>query len=116
MRSPVRFEIDANTVRSVRCRDAMLERRVDLALRREHQLDMVGLVVIGTNLSLDAPTGELAFDQTLPGLHLSFGNTFADLTGAPERARHQFVATAGQADVDLDGSPLLRSGRFVALT
>ncbi len=115
-RSPVRFEIEGGALRAVRARDPVLERRVELALRREHQLDLVGLVIIGTNVSLDAPVGEIVFDQTLPGLHLSFGATLPELTGAPGGARNQFVATAAQADVDLDGAPLLRSGRFVALT
>jgi hypothetical protein len=114
-RTPVRFEIEGSILRGVRCRDTLLERRVELGLRREHQLDSVGLVVIGTNLSLDGPTGELVFDQTLPGLHLCFGSTLWEQTGAPAGARNQFFATAGGADVDLDGSPLLRSGRFVSL-
>ena len=114
-RSPIRFEIEGSALRAVRARDPVLERRVEYALRREHQLDLVGLVVIGTNVSLDAPLGEVIFDQTLPGLHVSFGSTLPELTGAAPGARNQFVATAAQADVDLDGAPLLRSGRFVAL-
>lgn len=116
MRSPVRFEIDGGVVRAVRTRDALLERKVELALRREHQLDAVGLVIIGTNVGLDGPVGELYVDQTLPGLHLSFGATMPDLTGAAPSARHHFVAAAGNADVDLDGAPLLRSGHFVGLS
>lgn len=116
LRSPVRLEIEGGVVRSVRARDALLERRVELALRREHQLDAVGLVVIGTNLSLDGPTGEMVFDQTLPGLHLSFGATLPELTGAVAGARNHFVVAGAAADVDLDGAPLLRSGRFVSLS
>lgn len=114
LRSPVRFEIDASVLRTVRSRDALLERRVESTLRREHQLDMVGLVILGTNVSLDGPTGELTFDQTLPGLHLSFGSTLPEQTGATAAARNQFVTTGAMSDVDLDNTPLLRSGRFVA--
>lgn len=113
IRNPVRFEIESGVLRAARSRDALLERRVGMALRREHQLDAVGLIVLGTNVSLDGPTGEIVLDQTAPGLHLSFGSSLPELTGAPAGANAHFLASCAHADVDLDGTPLLRSGRFL---
>lgn len=114
-RNPVHFELEGGVVRAVRCRDSVQERRVEQALRREHLLDTVGLVALGTNVSLDGATGEWIFDQTLPGLHLIFGSTLPEHTGARTGSRHQLVATGTHADIDLDGAPLLRSGHFVSI-
>lgn len=82
-------------------------------MRRDHHGDRVGTIVLGTNVGLSEPLGETACDLGLPGLHLSFGDTFADQTGATWTSRVQVTVTAGSADVDLDGAPLLRAGRYL---
>jgi hypothetical protein len=60
-------------------------------------------------------TGEIVSDQNLPGLHIGFGATFPELTGAAWDATTQLPMTATGADVDLDGAPLLRQGRYLVL-
>jgi len=52
-------------------------------------------------------------DQNLPGLHLSLGNTFSDITGAEPGALSQLTLTTSGADIDLDGTQLLRAGRYL---
>jgi hypothetical protein len=49
----------------------------------------------------------------MPGLHLGLGSSFADQTGASWDARTQITFTCAHADVDLDGAPLLRRGRYI---
>ncbi len=112
-RSPVSFDIEAGQCKAVRTSDLGLKRRVEELLRRDHHGDRVGTVVLGTNVGLAHPTGEAACDQNLPGLHLSFGDTFAEQTGATWTSRAHLVATCAAADVDLDGTPLLRAGRYM---
>ena len=60
-----------------------------------------------------ALTGELVCDQSMPGLHLSFGKTYATETGAEWDSQAQVVAAQAFADIDLDGVPLLRAGRYL---
>jgi hypothetical protein len=79
----------------------------------EHNLERVGLVMLGTNVGILAPVGEALCDQNLPGLHLSFGGTFPEMTGATWTAKSQLTMTCAASDVDLDGLPLLRSGRYM---
>jgi leucyl aminopeptidase (aminopeptidase T) len=112
-RVPVRVEIEGGVCKSVRSIDRALQREIELHLRREHNGDRVGTVTLGTNVGLLHPTGELVCDQNLPGLHLSFGATLADHTGATWTSRQQLALTGAGADVDLDGVPLLRSGRYL---
>jgi leucyl aminopeptidase (aminopeptidase T) len=111
--TPVRVEIDQGVCKSVRCDDRVLERAIETHLRRERNGDRVGCITIGTNVGLLAPTGELICDFTLPGLHISFGDTLREQTGASWTARTQLAMTSASGDVDLDGVPLLRSGRYL---
>jgi len=114
-RNPVRIEIRGGLARSVQCVDRVLSGAVDAAMRVERNADRVGLVVLGTNVGIGEPTGEIAADQNLPGLHLAFGATFREQTGASWDAGAQLMMCGARADVDLDGAPLLRSGRYLVL-
>jgi leucyl aminopeptidase (aminopeptidase T) len=93
-----------NTVRAVRLRQR-------LSLQRD--LDRVGMVVFGTNLGLGEPTGAIAVDQKSPGLHLCFGNTMRARTGATWDVPAWVAVTATGLDVDVDGAPVLRGGRYL---
>jgi aminopeptidase len=114
-RNPIRLEIKAGTCRSVTCSDRVLAGAVESALRSERNADRVGMLIIGTNVGIRDATGEVICDQNLPGLHIGFGATFPDQTGATWDAPTQLLGTATGADVDLDGAPLLRSGRYLVL-
>jgi leucyl aminopeptidase (aminopeptidase T) len=112
-RTPVRIEIEGGFCRRVSCVDRALQREIEAFLTREHNLPRVGSITLGTNVGILAPTGELIADLNLPGLHLSFGSSVPDQTGASWSTRAQLPVTCAAADVDLDGMPLLRSGRYM---
>jgi aminopeptidase len=71
--------------------------------------------VIGTNVGMRDPVGEILCDQNLPGLHIGLGSTFPELTGAAWNTPRQLMLASAYTDVDLDGAPLIRSGRFLDL-
>ncbi len=52
-------------------------------------------------------------DLNLPGLHVNFGSPLPDQTGATWSSRSQLGTAGALADVDLDGTPLLRAGRYL---
>jgi len=112
-RTPVRFEIVEGVVKRVECSDLALQREVEGFMRRDLYADHVGTIILGTNIGITAPVGELVCDQNVPGLHLSLGSTFPEKTGAPNRTRAQLTMTSARADVDLDGAPLIRAGRYM---
>jgi leucyl aminopeptidase (aminopeptidase T) len=114
-RSPVRVEVKAGACRSVQCIDRGLATAVESFLRAERNAEKVGMVVLGTNIGMHEATGEVVSDQNVPGLHIAFGATLADQTGASWDAPTQLVMAGTQADVDLDGAPLLRQGRYLVL-
>jgi leucyl aminopeptidase (aminopeptidase T) len=112
-RTPIRIEIEGTMCKSVRCIDRGLQREVESFILREHNLTRVGGVCLGTNVGILSPTGEIVADQNLPGLHVILGSAVADQTGATWSTRAQLPFTASGADVDLDGAPLLRAGRYM---
>jgi len=110
---PVRLEIEGGYLKAVRCRDLSLQREVERFTRSEHNADRVGSVGFGTNVGITSPIGDISCDQNMPGMHIGLGSTFADQTGATWNSRAQITFTCAQADVDLDGTPLLRRGRYL---
>lgn len=112
-RTPVRVEIAQGSVTRATCQDRGLQRQIDEYLRSEPDAARVGTVVIGTNVGMLTPIGEMVCDQNLPGLHLSLGNTFPDITGAEPGALSQLTLTTSGANLDLDGAQLLRAGRYL---
>lgn len=112
-RTPVRIDIEDSILRRVRCDDRTLQREIDQYVHREPNGDRVGTVTLGTNVGLLSATGELICDLNLPGLHVNFGSTIPEQTGAAWSSRTQLPMTGANADVDLDGAPLLRAGRYL---
>lgn len=110
---PVSIAIEGGQVRSVRCPDHGLGGWVERQLAREPYLDRVGAVLLGTNVGLSEPIGDVLHDQCVPGLHLVFGYSHPDDTGARFTARGILTASASHLDVDLDGAALVRQGRLL---
>jgi len=113
--TPVRVDIKSGTCRAVECADRVRARAVEDALRADPNGDRVGIVALGTNVGLRESTGELICDQNMPGLHLGFGATFPEKTGAGWDAPSQLSMSGTRADLDLDGEPLIRQGRYLVL-
>lgn len=113
--APLHVEIDHGVVRSVRSVNDLLAREISGWIRGARHLDRVGLFSLGTNIGMSEPTGEVVCDQVLPSVHLAFGSTIPQETGAAWDAPAQLVLTSFGVDVDLDGSPLIRSGRYLNL-
>jgi leucyl aminopeptidase (aminopeptidase T) len=112
-RTPLRLEIRDMLVTNFSCSDSTVHRAVDTYLRTDRNARRVGTIFLGTNVGLLEPIGEMVCDQNLPGLHLSLGSTYADVTGAPFTTSLYISMTSTGGDVDLDGAPLLRAGRYM---
>ena len=112
-RTPLRLEIEDGFVKSASCNDSSVQRGIEAFLALDRHSSRVGTIMLGTNVGLLAPIGELVCDQNLPGLHISLGSTFPDTTGAPATTTAQLSLTSSGGDVDLDGAPLIRAGRYM---
>ena len=73
----------------------------------------VGEFAIGTNTALTRLVGNLLQDEKYPGIHVAFGNPYPDETGATWRASVHVDTIPTSCDIDVDGRPLMRAGRFL---
>lgn len=110
---PVTFTIEGSVIREVACPDAKVLAEVRELIASEEKLDHVGHLVIGTNPGLSAPMGEGMIDACIPGLQLVFGWTNQKATGASWTTVKSFCVNGTSGNLDVDGAPLLRSGRFM---
>ena len=111
--TPLRLEIRDTVVTNFSCGNSILQHGVESFLGNDRFARRVGTVFLGTNVGLLEPIGETVCDQNLPGLHISLGSTYADVTGAPFTTSLYISLTATGGDVDIDGAPLLRRGRYM---
>lgn len=112
---PIRLQLEAGKVKAIECRDTSVESYVKKFLNDGMGHDRVGLVQLGTNLGIATPLGEYQYDEVMPGVHLSLGDPHPQRTGAHWSSHGQLPFAIADADVDLDGEPLIRHGRYVRL-
>jgi aminopeptidase len=112
---PIRLMFEGGRVQRVECRDAAVKAYVEKFIGDAMGHDRVGLLSLGANIGIAAPLGELIHDENMPGAHISLGENFASRTGALWTSHGQLSFAAADTDVDLDGEPLIRHGRYVRL-
>ena len=112
--TPITLRIVGGRAKSVECEhDPALARAIVARFARATNLDRVGLVSFGVNLGLTAPIGDVFSDQKIPGVHLSFGDSFAHETGATWTSKSWLAFTSVEHDADIDKLRVLRRGRYV---
>ena len=114
---PVRFFIENSRVVKVEAPHApTLLRDVQTMLAVAANSDRVGLVAIGINAGVEAPTGEAVVDETMPGLHLVLGDPAGKVIGSgPWSARTSFTACQAGGRVLVDGSLAIENGKIVSV-
>ncbi|MEU5400102.1 aminopeptidase [Streptomyces sp. NPDC005963] len=72
----------------------------------------LGEFALGTNRSLPAITGNLLFDENVPGVHIAFGHPFPDYTGADWESPVHVDMVVERPSVHMDGLTVLTDGRY----
>jgi len=112
--APITFKIAASRVQSIECaKEPNLARTLSERVHHFANLDRVGLVGFGMNIGITGPVGDIFTDQKVPAVHLSFGETFPEKTGALWSAKSWIAVTSAGNDVDVDKLAVLRSGRYL---
>jgi hypothetical protein len=92
-----------------------LARDVEAMLSVAPNSNRIGLAVVGVNVGLEAPTGDAAVDQNLPGLHLVIGDPAGRIANSSFSARTSFFACAAGGRVSVDGSMAIDGGKVVSV-
>jgi len=111
---PVRLTIEGGRVVKVDAQHtAELQGNIEAMLGFSSNSDRVGLVCIGVNGGVGAPTGESVVDQNLVGLHLFIGDPASRATGARWSARTSFAACQARCRVLIGGRAAIDDGKIL---
>ncbi len=75
--------------------------------------DRVGEFAIGTNIALDHVIGHILQDEKIPGVHMAFGNPYAEHTGADWYSSTHIDVVGTKFDIWADDRQLMREGQFL---
>ncbi len=110
---PVTFRIEDSIAVEITSENAALATELAGYLDSSENGRRVGEFAIGTNTALTRLVGNLLQDEKYPGIHVAFGNPYPDETGAIWRASVHVDTIPTDCDIDVDGRPLMRAGRFL---
>ena len=110
---PVTFRIEDSIAVEITSENAALANELAVYLDSSENGRRVGEFAIGTNTALTRLVGNLLQDEKYPGVHVAFGNPYPDETGATWRASVHVDTIPTDCDIDVDGRPLMRAGRFI---
>jgi leucyl aminopeptidase (aminopeptidase T) len=79
----------------------------------DEESDRVGEFAIGTNIALDHVIGHILQDEKIPGVHMAFGNPYAEHTGADWYSSTHIDVVGTKFDIWADDQQLMREGKFL---
>jgi leucyl aminopeptidase (aminopeptidase T) len=79
----------------------------------DEESDRVGEFAIGTNIALDHVIGHILQDEKIPGVHMAFGNPYAEHTGADWYSSTHIDVVGTKFDIWADDRQMMREGQFL---
>jgi aminopeptidase len=79
----------------------------------DKESDRVGEFAIGTNIALDHVIGHILQDEKIPGVHMAFGNPYAEHTGADWYSSTHIDVVGTKFDIWADDRQIMREGQFL---
>jgi leucyl aminopeptidase (aminopeptidase T) len=111
---PVRLEVEGGRVRKVITPDDEVKRDLDKYFSQHENSNRAGEFAIGTNVALKKLSGNLLQDEKIPGVHVAFGDPYAEETGADWSCPSHCDLVSTRSTIKVDGQYLMRQGEFVA--
>ncbi|HEX2987585.1 MAG TPA: aminopeptidase [Chloroflexota bacterium] len=110
--TPVIFMLSQGRVVGVRHDNKVLENELRGYLATGENSDRVGEFAIGANLWVKRLSGNLLQDEKIPGVHVAFGDSYPEETGAKWAARTHVDVIPTECTIEVDGRMLMQDGRF----
>ncbi|MFI6283396.1 aminopeptidase [Streptomyces sp. NPDC051018] len=110
---PLLIEVAGGAAVSVRHPDTAFAARLHDWLSGSPGGLRLGELALGTNRALPAITGNLLFDENVPGVHIAFGHPFPEYTGADWESPVHVDMVVERPAVRVDGRAVLTDGRYL---
>ncbi|MEU6663120.1 aminopeptidase [Streptomyces sp. NPDC046821] len=109
---PLLIEVAAGRAIDLRHPDTDLASRLRDHLTRAPSGLRLAELALGTNQDLPHITGNLLFDENVPGVHIAFGHPFPEYTGADWESPVHVDMVVEQPTVHVDDTAVLTDGRY----
>ncbi len=111
--TPLTIDIRNNRIAGLACDDEELLEEFRLYTSTDENSNRVGEFAIGTNIAIADVCGNILQDEKIPGIHIAFGHPYAEHTGADWISTTHIDCVGRDADIWIDGDPVMRQGRFL---
>ena len=112
-RQPLTIRMKNNRITEVSSDNKELEREFWAYTHTDENSDRVGEFAIGTNIELTHVIGQILQDEKFPGIHIAFGNPYAEHTGAQWYSSTHIDVVGTHFDIAVDGRQIMEKGRFL---
>lgn len=110
---PLAIEIVDSRIAGLRCERGEIVEDFRAYTSAADNSDRVGEIALGTNLAVRDVIGEILQDEKIPGLHIAFGHTYREHTGAHWGSSTHIDVVGRRFDVRLDGVPIMEDSRYL---
>jgi len=109
---PVLLDIRDGRLTALRHPDPALADRLRAWFRRDAGAARIGELAVGTNRACRELSGNLLFDENVPGCHIALGHPFGDYTGADWTSAVHVDLVVDRPTIHVDGRALIVDGRY----
>ncbi len=112
-RQPLTIRMKNNRITEISSDNKELEQEFWAYTHTDENSDRVGEFAIGTNIELTHVIGQILQDEKFPGIHIAFGNPYAEHTGAQWYSSTHIDVVGTHFDIWVDGRQIMEKGRFL---
>ncbi len=112
-RQPLTIRMKNNRITEVSSDNKELEREFRAYTHTDENSDRVGEFAIGTNIELTHVIGQILQDEKFPGIHIAFGNPYAEHTGAQWYSSTHIDVVGTHFNIWVDGGQIMEKGCFL---
>jgi aminopeptidase len=110
---PLSIRIRASRLVEAHSENRQLEDEFWRYTHTDENSDRVGELAIGTNIAVRRVIGHILQDEKIPGVHLAFGNPYAEHTGATWYSSTHIDVVGTRFSIWADDRLLMRDGEFL---
>ena len=114
-KTPVELDIKGGRVvkGSVKCTNKQLEEELNKYIfETDENSDRIGEFAIGTNIGLDKIIGDLLQDEKFPGVHIAWGDSYPEKTGAKWKSNAHCDGVMRKPTIIVDSKIIMEKGEF----
>ena len=110
---PLTIRVQGNRLKEASSTNHQLEEEFWRYTHTDENSDRVGEFAIGTNIEIRDVIGHILQDEKIPGVHIAFGNPYAEHTGANWYSSTHIDVVGRHFDIWADDCQIMRAGEFL---